>query len=201
MSFWNLNDGTQAQATNEFDTGGGDLEPIPNNTGCIAAIEEAKWDWYESDRFIVLRWKVLKPEQYKNRVIFHKLKVFGTSNDKDPQAAADKAKRMLAAIDTNAGGKLMQLQAEPSDQDLMSALVGKMMAIKVMVWEIDKDRNGNTIPPSDRKRGNWISAVSPAGGSAAAKAPAAPAQQAPVQQAPAAQAPEQSVDFEDDIPF
>ena len=193
MSFWNLNDGTQAQATNEFDTGGGDLDPIPNNTGCIAAIEEAKWDWYESDRFIVLKWRVLKPEQYQNRIIFHKLKVFGTANDKDPQAAADKAKRMLAAIDTNAGGKLMQLQAEPSDQDLMSALVGKMMAIKVMKWEMKI--NG------EEKSGNWISAVAPAKGAAAAKAPSAPAQQAPVQQAPAAQAPEQSVDFEDDIPF
>ena len=190
MSFWNLNDGTQAQATNEFDTGGGDLEPIPNNTGCIAAIEEAKWDWYESDRFIVLKWRVLKPEQYKNRVIFHKLKVFGTANDKDPQAAADKAKRMLAAIDTNAGGKLMQVHGEPSDQDLMSALVGKMMAIKVMKWEMEIS--------GTKKSGNWISAVSPAGGSAAAKAPSAPVQQTPVQQAPA---PEQSADFEDDIPF
>ena len=36
--------------------------------------------------------------------------MLGTSKDKDPKATADKAKRMLAAIDANAGGKLMQVQ-------------------------------------------------------------------------------------------
>ena len=33
--------------------------------------------------------------------------------------------------------------------DLMTALLGKTMAIKIMVWEIDD------------KTGNWIAAVSP----------------------------------------
>ena len=52
----------------------------------------------------------MKPDEFAKRVIFQKVKVFGTSRDKDPQATADKAKRMLAAVDQNAGGKLTKVQ-------------------------------------------------------------------------------------------
>jgi len=167
MSFWQLNDGTTVDNTNTtFDAGGGNLDPIPDNTSCIAAIEEAKWDSYEGDSFINLKWRVMRPAAYANRVLFQKLKVYGTSKDKDPKATADKAKRMLAAIDANCGGKLMALGRDFEDADLMIALVGKPMAIKVQVWQLD-DKS---------KSGNWISAVAPA------KA------QAPVAQASAPQA-------------
>ena len=131
MSFWDLNEGGSATSDGSFESSGGDLTPIPNKTGCVAAIEEAKWDDYEGDRFINLKWRVAKPAEYGNRVIFQKIRVFDAKPEK-----ADKAKRMLAAIDTNAGGKLMKIGKEPEDTDLMSALMGKMMAIKVMVWEI-----------------------------------------------------------------
>src|SRR5690554_1638640 len=100
MSFWNLSDGEQAQPTGAFESGGGNFEPIPDNTGCIAAIEEAKWDDYEGDRYISLKWRVMQPSEYDKRVIFQKVRVFDAKQEK-----ADKAKRMLAAIDTNAGGK------------------------------------------------------------------------------------------------
>lgn len=162
MSFWALNDGTTAESNTSFESGGGDFDPIPANTGCIAAIEEAKWDEYEGDRFINLKWRVMKPSEYEKRVIFQKIKVFGTARDKDKKATSDKAKRMLAAIDANAGGKLLKLGAEPSDMDLMSALVGKMMAIKVMIWKM-KGEDG------EERVGNWISAVAPAKGGAASK--------------------------------
>lgn len=158
-NFWDLNEGGSATGSGEFEMGGGDMTPIPSNTGCIAAIEEAKWDEYDGDRFISLKWRVMKPDEYAKRVIFQKVKVFGTSKDKDPKATADKAKRMLAAIDSNAGGKLMKVQGEPSDMDLMSALVGKTMAIKLQVWEMEI--NG------EEKSGNWVSAVAPAKGAAA----------------------------------
>ena len=160
MSFWDLNDGSKAEGDSTYEMEGGNLEPIPANTGCIAAIEEAKWDSYEEDRYISLKWRVIKPDEYGNRVIFQKVKVYGTSRDKDPRATADKAKRMLAAIDSNAGGKLMKLQGEPDDTDLMSALVGKMMAIKVQVWKLTKE-------DGEKMEGNWISAVAPAKGKAA----------------------------------
>lgn len=185
-NFWDLNDGSKAESGAEYEIEGGDLEPIPAKTGCIAAIEEAKWDDYEGDRYINLKWRIAKPDQYSNRVIFQKIKVFGTSRDKDPSATADKAKRMLAAIDTNAGGKLMKVQGEPTDQDLMTALMGKMMAIKVMVWKMKGD-------DGEMRTGNWISAVAPSKGNTQ---PARPTQQPTAQ--PAASADD---DFDDDIPF
>ena len=43
MSFWQLSDGTQAENTTTFESGGGEIQPIPNNTALIGAIEEAKW--------------------------------------------------------------------------------------------------------------------------------------------------------------
>jgi hypothetical protein len=193
MSFWNLNDGSSVENNGVYELGGGDIEPIPGNTGCIAAIEEAKWDEYNEDRFISLKWRVMKPDEFAKRVIFQKVKVFGTSRDKDPQATADKAKRMLAAVDQNAGGKLMKVQGEPSDTDLMTALVGKVMAIKVQIWERDKDDNGQVIPKDERKRGNWVSAVSPAKGSAAKAAKEAPKAKEPE--------PEEIDDIDDDVPF
>ena len=141
MSFWQLSDGTQAENTTTFEAGGGEIQPIPNNTQCIAAIEEAKWSEWEGESYINLKWRVMRP--YANRVLFQKLKVFSPKQ-------GDKAKQMLAAIDANCGGKLAKLKDAPEDMDLMTALVGKPMAVKVQIWDI----NGKT--------GNWISAVSPA---------------------------------------
>lgn len=181
MSFWDLNDGTQAQSESSYEMEGGNLAPIPANTGCIAAIEEAKWDEYEGDRYISLKWRVMKPQEYSNRVIFHKIKVYGTNRDKDPKATADKAKRMLAAVDANAGGKLMKVKGEPTDTDLMSALVGKMMAIKVQVWKMTKD-------DGEKMEGNWISAVAPSKGAAKKEPEPEPT-------------PDLADDFDDDIPF
>ncbi len=184
-NFWDLNDGNKIEENaGQFEMGGGDLTPIPNGTGCIAAIEEAKWDTYEDDRYISLKWRVMRPEQYANRVIFQKVKVFGMASDKDQRATADKAKRMLAAIDQNCGGKLMKVEGEPSDMDLMSALVGKQMAIKVQVWKMKNRDSGEEMT------GNWIGAVSPAKGAQVATPAAKPAQTAPADDG-----------LDDDIPF
>jgi len=187
MSFWQLNDGTTVDnSATSFDAGGGNLDPIPDNTTCIAAIEEAKWDQYEGENFINLKWRVMRPAEYANRVIFQKLKVFGTNKDKDPKATADKAKRMLAAIDANCGGKLMALGREFEDADLMIALVGKPMAIRVQLWEM----NG--------KSGNWIGAVAPAKGQQAQTQSAKGKTAQPEKNNPVAAG---SSDFDDDIPF
>jgi hypothetical protein len=149
MSFWNLSDGQTVGSDKEFEMGGGNLEPIPDNTKLLAMIEECKWDEYENDRYINIKWRVMQPEEYGNRVLFQKVKVYGTSRDKDPVKTADKAKRMLAAIDENCGGQLKNIEAEPNDQQLMSAFAAKQMIINVLVWKFDG------------KTGNWINAVSP----------------------------------------
>ena len=60
MSFWQLSDGTQAENTTTFEAGGGEIQPIPNNTQCIAAIEEAKWSEWEGESYINLKWRVMR---------------------------------------------------------------------------------------------------------------------------------------------
>ncbi|WP_297922076.1 hypothetical protein [uncultured Agitococcus sp.] len=188
MSFWQKQDGSAVENTTSFEMGGGDIKPIPNNTALIAAIEEAKWAEYDGEHYINLKWRVMRPADYANRVIFQKLHVF------DPKKG-DKAKQMLAAIDANCGGKLARLNDAPEDHDLMTALIGKPMAAKVQVWEI----NGKT--------GNWISAVSPAKPQAPVQAqpqtqPRQPAQNAHNQAKSNAYQPQNNViDDEDDIPF
>ena len=174
MSFWSLSTNEQLTTNGTMEMGGGNLPPIPANTVLLAMVTEAKWDMNDAtgEELIKLRWDVIEGE-YKKRVIFQKIRV----KDHDSKKR-DKAIRMLAAIDANAGGQLMASDQEPNDMALAAALCNKMMRIKVGVWRIDED-------PSDIKEGNWVQAVS------SSKPAAAPAV------APAAQpaAPSQSIGF------
>jgi hypothetical protein len=160
MSFWDLSDGGNAKDTGkDYEIPSGNLKPIPDESDVLAAIDEAKWDSKDGNEYISLRWSVLAPEEYKNRKVFQKLWV----TDDDPQAKdadkatkkRDKARRMLAAIDANAGGKLSRQSSQPSSDDLAQHLCDKPMIIKCMIWEIP-DRNGG-----DPITGNWVAAVSP----------------------------------------
>jgi hypothetical protein len=145
MSFWNLSDNTSASETGKsFEMGGGDMEPIPANTSVLAAPDEAKLDNYEGDEYISLRWTILAPKEYANRKVFQKIRVFDPDTKK-----SDKAKRMLAAIDSNAGGQLIASGQEPTDALLTKCLVNKPMLLKLQVWEMND------------KKGNWVAAVSP----------------------------------------
>lgn len=170
-NFWNLSDGEDILATgNTFEIGGGEIEPIPDNTTAVAIIDDAKWDQdREGNRFISLRWSLVLPVELKNRKVFQKLWV----GDDDPRARdaakkRDKAKRMLAAIDQNAGGRLINSGKAPTDELLSSSLVNKPMQIKILQWEQERD-------DGTKSRGNWIAAVSPrAGGAGTLKAAAAP---------------------------
>lgn len=147
MSFWQLSDDKKVESNKEYEMEGGNLTPIPDDTVLKAMPTQAQWAEYQGDRYINLRWDVIDGE-YKGRVIFHKLKVY----ENDPKKA-DKAKRMLAAIDANAGGSLVKLDREPGDVDLASALCNKPMHIKVKVWEMEGD-------DGVERKGNWICAVS-----------------------------------------
>lgn len=196
MSFWQKQDGSAVESSTTFESDGGEITPIPNNTALIGAIEEAKWSEYQGESYINLKWRVMRPAEYANRVLFQKLKVFSPKQ-------GDKAKQMLAAIDANAGGKLSKLHDTPEDMDLMTALVGKTMAIKVQIWDIDG------------KTGNWISAVAPAKQQAPQAQNNAQQAQAPRQPVPPTrpqnthnqqksngyQPQNNVIDDEDDIPF
>ena len=161
MSFFGNIDTTSST----FELGGGDLAPIPENTKVLAIAEEAKNDEYQGARSIKVKWRISQPAEYANRVIFQKLQVY--TPDK-----ADKHKRMLAAIATNAGGQLFQAmqqtgETEPSDMSL-STITNRPMVLQLGIWE-SEDKS---------KSGNWVKAVSarksPAGAPAPVPAPPPP---------------------------
>lgn len=157
MSFWDLSDGGQVSASTEYEaaSGGG---VIPDDTDLMAFIDEIKWDEKDGNRYISARWRSAAPAAYKNRVVFQKLWVLGNNPvQKDPakrKKQGDNAKRMLAAIDANAGGGLMAINGIPTDEQLQSNLMNKMMVVKVKVWTMQ----GDDGKPMD---GNWICAISP----------------------------------------
>lgn len=158
MSFWDLSTGETAKAETEYEAPQGSSEPIPDNTDVLCYPDEAKWAEKDGAEYISLRWRVAKPEAYKNRVVFQKLWILGNNpqqNDADKRKKqGDNAKRMLAAIDANAGGELFTSEGRPSDEDLQRALCNKMMVAKLKVWEMDGNQG-------DKMAGNWICAVSP----------------------------------------
>jgi len=190
--FWGLSDGGSAADTGtEYEQPSGNLEPIPDGSSVLAMIDEAKWDEKEDADYISLRWSVLSPDEYKNRKVFQKLWVTDDDpNAKDASAAAkkrDKARRMLAAIDANAGGKLTKKGGVPTDETLTVCLTNKPMIIKCMLWEMpDRERHGEFI------RGNWIAAVAPKSKGIDVKAAKA---------SPAKSAPASAPIDDDEIPF
>jgi hypothetical protein len=194
MSFWDLDDGTSAvTGEKEYVQDTGNFDPIPDGSNVMAVIDEAKWDTVRNgnEEFISLRWSVEAPEQFLNRKIFQKLWV--TDDDPNAKDAAkakakrDKAKRMLAAIDANCGGKLAKTPRKPTNDDLALALTMKPMVIKCMVWEM-KDGDGKT------NSGNWISAVFPKSKGVEVKESATPKK-------PETKAGGFADDLDDDIPF
>ena len=148
-NFWTTSDNQEITTNGEF-TSGGMIENIPDNTTCLAMIDEAGLAEYQGDEYISLRWVIAEPAIYKGRKIFQKVRVFDVDSKK-----ADKAKKMLAAIDANCGGKLAQSDESPNDTAMAKALLHKPMLIKVMTWELN-DRTGN-----------WIVSVAPRKGAVA----------------------------------
>lgn len=122
------------------------LEPIPDGTRVLAFIDEAKWDYLddENEDYIKLKWKVLKPEEYKNRVIFQKVRV-----EVDDDTKAKKHRKMLANISFNAGAGIHQATSKPEDKDLQKELCNKPMVLTLRVWE------------QGEASGNWVAGVSP----------------------------------------
>lgn len=174
MSFWDLSDNSSAANTGtDYEVPGGSLDPIPAGSSVLAVIDEAKWDKRTTgEEYISLRWSVVSPDEYKNRKVFHKLWV----TDLDPNAKdeakgiakRDKARRMLAAIDANAGGKLTAQDGKPSDDSMALHLCNKPMIITLMEWSM-RGNDGSDMS------GNWVSAVAPKSKGIDVKAPSAKA--------------------------
>lgn len=182
MSFFTTSTGDNLAQNNtgSFSMGGDDFAPIPKDTRVLAVCEEAKISEYQGGRYINLKWGIAQPKEYANRKIFQKVQVFATDSTK-----RDKALRMLAAIDANAGGKLAKENKEPTDQSLSAALTNRPMVLKLGVWELE-DKS---------KSGNWVQEVS------AKKGAAEPAPAPKPAPAPAPRATGGFDDMDDDIPF
>jgi hypothetical protein len=136
--------GEKAPTNGEYS--GPTIEIIPKGTQCLAYIEDAELEHSREgdEQYVSLKWRVSKPTEIANRVLFQKLKIW----DKD-QKKRTRAFMMLAAIDANAGGVIAGQSKDPDDALLSRALLNKPMLIKLDVWEIDG------------KQGNWICAVAP----------------------------------------
>lgn len=160
MSFWDLSDGESANSgQKEFEQPTSNFDPIPDGAKVLAEIDEVKWDYTrDNNEYLSIRWAVQEPEEFAKRKIFQKLWVTDADpNAKDAEKAkkkSDNAKRMLAAIDANCGGKLSKLTKKPSNDELTMALTARPLIIKCQVWEM-KTATGET------NTGNWISAVFP----------------------------------------
>ena len=130
-------------------------ENIPDNTDVVAAPDEAKWaEDFGGANHISIRWNILSPKDYSGRKLFQKIYVTDDKpRAKDPVEARDKAKRMLMAIDKNAGGHIAASGVMPTDESLTKFLNNKLMVLKVLEWSMEVD--------GETKSGNWVGAVSP----------------------------------------
>ena len=160
---WGLSDGGSAADTGtEYETpGGGNLEPLPEGSKVLAMVENAEWRDADGSEVLSLEWTIIKPADVANRRVFQKLWITDTDlRVKDAEKAAkkrDRARRMFAAIDANAGGKLSKKGGGKPDADaIMLALANKAMVIRLGLWEMpDRDDPNRTMS------GNWVQAVAP----------------------------------------
>lgn len=154
MSIFDLSSGEKAVVEGgNFDSSDGFGKPLPNGTDLLASVDSAEWkdveyksgDQVVKARAVKIRWSGLKPSQYENRKVFHNVHI----NDPFDDKRKDKARKMLFAIDFNAGGKLAKLDAMPTDEDLARALTNALMVIKL------------GVVGEGEKAMNWVKAVSP----------------------------------------
>ena len=163
-SFWSTSDGETIQGESSFETPSGNTDPIPDNSSVLARITSAQWKSPRDEpliKYVELEWTIQEPADYVNRKVWHKLWV----DDLDPSVLSkqdgqkkaerkrDNARRMLAAIDANAGGKLAKKNSKPTDEELALALTNRPMIIKLRTW--DDQQTG-------KPAGNWVVAVSSA---------------------------------------
>ena len=200
--FWKLSTGESVattETTYEAPSGGGDYV-FAEGTKVKALIEEVRWNSYQGgEEYINLRVSVIAPEtdlqgvKISNRKLFFKLWVNGdVANSKTPEKIAkksDNAKRLLGAINANAGNKLPN--GKPTDEQFAAALSMKTMVFRLGVYDMTE---------SGGKIGNWLSAVAPSTAPVEVSGQYVP-KVGKVQATPAAASSNPSYDDSDSIPF
>ena len=116
--FWNLSDGGDAteDVSTSYEVASGSFEAFPEGTKLLAMVTDAEWRVNEQSGLenLSLTWTVVKPEEVANRKVFQSLWLTDLQPEaKDPEKKRDKARRMFAAIDANAGGKLAKKPGKP----------------------------------------------------------------------------------------
>lgn len=147
MSYFKLSTGENAVTDGDFKTGNDGFALIPKGQVVKAAITSLKWDQYQDNpEVLALEWVIAKPDQYRNRKLFQKIKL----NDPD-SSKRDTAVRMFSAIYANAGGDISKFTSKPTEQQMIGDLANKFMLLELGIWELD-DKS---------KSGNFVSRVSP----------------------------------------
>ena len=175
-----LSDGTTVKGVEkEYETpkgNGGDFKLFPDGTSLKAAIDEAKWSKDEKGRErLNLRWAVLEPDEYAKRKVFQTLWI----KDLDPNELArgedkaiakrDRQRMMFAAIDANAGGKIVELitnGVEIKDEHLMTHLTNMAMVIRIDLFTPKGGADRNYVSKISQKSAPISSAAEIAAGMA-----------------------------------
>jgi hypothetical protein len=160
MSFWSTSTGESAlSVADDYEiSGGGNLEPIPNDTKVLGMIEKATWRSPKDSNaeYIETVITVLKPEAYLNHKLYFKWWVKdldqsvkdkeGRFDEKKAVLKKDKALNNLAKMDRYSGGSLANLNDYPTDEDLRKAFSNKVMVFGCKTWD---DRE------TKKPAGNW----------------------------------------------
>lgn len=194
--FWNLSEGGDAtdDVSTSYEVASGSFEAFPEGTKLLAMVTDAEWRINNRTGLenLSLTWTVVKPEEVANRKLFQSLWLTDLQPEaKDPEKKRDKARRMFAAIDANAGGKLAKRPGKPDDDVIMIALANKPMVIRLGEYE-GRTRDGGTV------QRNYVQAVGPKTEETYLPQPT---KRAPSRQAPRSGAPAGGVAFDDDLPF
>ena len=114
------------------------FDPLPEGTRVLQTLEEIKLDSFQGSdhEHLNIKWRIEAPEEFNNRVYFQSIYING-SDPTSPyydESKQDKnfndARRMLFAIDYNAGKKIAALKREPTQEELQEFLIGaRMMAV------------------------------------------------------------------------
>lgn len=158
-NFWNLSTGGDAteEATTSYETASGSFDAFPEGTKLLAMVTDAEWRVNDQSGLenLSLTWTVVKPDEVANRKVFQSLWLTDLQPEaKDPEKKRDKARRMFAAIDANAGGKLARKPGKPDAEAILIALANKQMIIRLGEYE-GRTRDGGTTTR------NYVQAVAP----------------------------------------
>lgn len=157
--FWGLSDGGNAtdDVSTSYEVASGNFEAFPEGTKLLAMVTDAEWRVNDQTGLesLSLTWTVVKPEEVANRKVFQTLWLTDLQPDaKNPEKKRDKARRMFAAIDANAGGKLAKKPGKPDAEAILIALANKQMVIRLGEYE-GRTRDGGTVMR------NYVQAVGP----------------------------------------